>query len=150
MCLYIAPVLKSFWSKKGTQTSQLLEWILKNITGKFSFLIFSRTSNPFISILFLSFNIFFKKVNSKRLCPRFCQLLFTIFVISSSFKLGKTILQLSLAIWLYLESLPKNINELLIIFEDIFFEKGNNKKIIILNKKNSNKYLIEIKKVIID
>jgi len=51
---------------------------------------------------------------------------------------------------LYLESLPKNINELLIIFEDIFFEKGNNKKIIILNKKNSNKYLIEIKKVIID
>jgi len=51
---------------------------------------------------------------------------------------------------LYLESLPKNINELLIIFEDNFFEKGNIIKIIILKKKNSNKYLIEIKKVIID
>ena len=111
--------------------------MLKNITGKFSFPIFSRTSNPFISILFLSFSNFFKKVNSKRLCPRFCQLLFIIFVISSSLKLGKTILQLFLAILLYFESLPKNINKLLIIFEDTFFEKGNNKKIIILKRKNS-------------
>jgi len=51
---------------------------------------------------------------------------------------------------LYFESCPKNINELLIIFADIFFEKGNNKKIIILKRKNSKKYLIEIKKVIID
>jgi len=43
-----------------------------------------------------------------------------------------------------------NINELLIIFEDNFFEKGKRKKIIILKRKNSKKYRIEIKKVIID
>ena len=55
-----------------------------------------------------------------------------------------------LKVLLYFESLPKNINELLIIFEDTFSEKGNNKKIIILKRKNSKKYLIEIKKVIID
>ena len=65
-------------------------------------------------------------------------------------KFGEIILQLFLAILLYFESLPKNINELLIIFEDTFFEKGNNKKIISLNRKNSKKYLIETKKVIID
>tara|TARA_B100000965_G_scaffold119162_1_gene98283 strand:- start:545 stop:700 length:156 start_codon:yes stop_codon:yes gene_type:complete len=51
---------------------------------------------------------------------------------------------------LYLESLPKNINDLLIICEDTPFEKGNNKKIIILKRKNSKKYLKVIKKVIID
>ena len=73
-----------------------------------------------------------------------------ILVISFSFKLGKTILQLLFAIWLDFENLPRNKKELLIIFEEIFFEKGKIKNIIILKSINSKKYLIDVKKFIID
>jgi len=87
---------------------------------------------------------FTNELIGSRLFPKFFQLLFIILIIASSLKLGKTILQLFLAITLYFEYFPKNNIKLLIIFADKFFENKLNINKIILKRKNSIKYRINI------